>query len=79
MAPLNTLASMTCISVSILVLILALATNAALKLASGMFTFWAYAPVIKAMLAIAVNSIFFVFMKLFLEVEIADFDFQNHL
>jgi membrane protein implicated in regulation of membrane protease activity len=68
MAPLNTLASETWISASILVLILELFTNAALKLASGIVTFWVYATPIKAMLAIAVNSKFSIFMKLFLEV-----------
>ena len=39
--PVNAAASETCIAVSILVLILALLSNAALKLASGIFTFCA--------------------------------------
>ena len=61
-APVYALASETCIAVSIFVLILALLTNAALKMESGMYTFWACAFKRLASIAIAINSTVFIFM-----------------
>ena len=66
MAPLNTLASETWISLSILVLILVSPTNAALKIAFGIFTFWACELAIQLRIVIPIRNIFFTFIILFL-------------
>ena len=64
-APVNAAASLVWISASPLVLILALFTNAALKLASGMFTFWAWALTIHVRIVIPMSSTFFSFIIFF--------------
>ena len=60
--PLKAVASLTCISVSSLVLISSFPTKYVLKLTSGMFTFWPN-PIIGK--AINISSSFFIFKFLF--------------